>query len=51
MGINAADKAELIARNGGALDQAPLLPEGIRNFLAQLAAVQQAKYLSGNNNQ
>jgi hypothetical protein len=51
MGISAADKAELIARNGGALDQAPLLPEGIRNFLAQLAAIQQAKYLSGDNPQ
>jgi hypothetical protein len=47
MGINAADQAELIARNGGALDQVPLWPGSTKDFAAWLAAVQQAKYLSG----
>jgi hypothetical protein len=46
MGIRAADKAELIARNGGALDQVPLMA-GPQDFAAWLAAVQQAKYLNG----
>jgi hypothetical protein len=48
MGIRAADQAELIARNGGALNQAPLLPDNVKDFAAWLAAVQQPKYLSGN---
>jgi hypothetical protein len=47
MGIRAADKAELIARNGGALDQAPVLPDDFQKFAAWLAAIQQAKYLNG----
>jgi hypothetical protein len=47
MGIRAADKAELIARNGGALDQAPLMPNYLKDYAAWLAAVQQAKYLNG----
>lgn len=46
MGIRAADDAELIARNGGALEQAPLVPEAFKNYAAWLAAIQQAKYLS-----
>jgi hypothetical protein len=46
MGINAADEAELIARNGGNLPQAPLIPDNIRDYMAWLAATQQAKYLS-----
>jgi hypothetical protein len=48
MGIRAADNAELIARNGGALDQAPLMPSPLGNYAAWLAAAQQAKYLNGN---
>jgi hypothetical protein len=47
MGIRAADKAELIARNGGALDQAPLLPDDFQKLAAWLAAIQQSKYLNG----
>lgn len=46
MGIKAADDAELIARNGGALQQAPLFPSAFKDYAAMLAAVQQAKYLT-----
>lgn len=46
MGIHAADQAELIARNGGALEQAPLLPKSLADYAAWLAAVQQPKYLN-----
>jgi hypothetical protein len=47
MGIRAADQAELIARNGGALDRAPLMPNPLDKYAAWLAAAQQAKYLNG----
>lgn len=47
MGIRAADKAELVARNGGALPQAPLMPDQFKKLAAWLAAVQQTKYLNG----
>jgi len=50
MGLRNADIAELTARNGGVLDQAPLVPAAFENFAAQLAAIQQAKYLSEGNN-
>ncbi len=50
MGIRAADQAELIARNGGAIDQAPLLPDTLKNYAAWLAAAQQAKHLTERGN-
>ena len=46
MGIRAADEAELIARNGGKLPQAQLLPKSLADFAAWLAASQQPKYIS-----
>jgi hypothetical protein len=46
MGINAANQAELVARNGGALDRALLMPDSIRNYVGLLAAVQAAKNLN-----
>lgn len=47
LGVRGADQAELIARNGGAIDQAELLPQQFESMAAYLAAVQQAKYLQG----
>jgi hypothetical protein len=44
MGIRAADKAELIARNGGAISQAPVLSDDAAKYAAWLAAIQQIKY-------
>ncbi len=46
MGIRNADIAELTARNGGAVEQAPLVPSAFKDYAAWLAAVQQAKYLT-----
>jgi hypothetical protein len=45
LGIRNADIAELIARNGGALDQAEYLDEGTKAIVAALAATEAAKYL------
>jgi hypothetical protein len=44
MGIRAADKAELLARNGGPISQAPLLSNDDAKYAAWLAAIQQIKY-------
>lgn len=46
MGIRNANIAELTARNGGAIQQAPLVPDAFKDYAAMLAAVQQAKYLN-----
>jgi hypothetical protein len=44
MGIRAADEAELIARNGGKLPQAPMLPKSLGEYVAYLMAAQAPKY-------
>lgn len=46
MGIRNAEIAELIARNGGPIEQAPLLSPAFEKLAAQIAALQQAKYLT-----
>lgn len=46
MGIRNADIAELIARNGGPIEQAPMIPAAFGDIGARLAAVLQAKYLA-----
>jgi hypothetical protein len=48
MGINAANQAELIARNGGALPQAELVPKTLRDLIAMVAASEVPKYQASN---
>lgn len=45
MGIRNAEIAELIARNGGAIDQAPLVDDAAKRMIAALLAGQQSQYL------
>lgn len=45
MGVRNADVAELIARNGGAIDQAPLLAPDTEKLITALLAGQSANYL------
>jgi hypothetical protein len=44
MGMRAADIAELTARNGGAIQQAPLVTPDIEKLIAYLTAGQATNY-------